>query len=240
MHARRRTIRCRHTRLLCFTLVCHFCPFRVQPVIDNSFIRNRVNWENNLVKVEIASAYSLSSNASIDSTKSNTTGADDVIGHERASKIHIYCGIVAIVLYLVLQRLFGFVYLCSQASYRLHAGLMRGIMGTTMRFFRVNDSGRILNRFSKDMSIIDSSVPSAVYYTTSVSMVMRARDHTELMLPLKYIFSVFAAIDFYTSTDIFRSCFAHLAGVRVDGHFLWIATRVREHGALYETHRSHW
>lgn len=144
-------------------------------------IRNRVNWENNLTKVELTRSHSLlSSNASIaiatsiasknDAIRSNITKADEGIDDERAKNIYIYCGIVAFLLYLVVQRLFGFVYLFSHASNRLHSRLMRGVMQTTMRFFCVNDSGRILNRFSKDINIVDTSVPSAVYYTINVSM----------------------------------------------------------------------
>lgn len=104
-----------------------------------------------------------------DVIRSNISLEHDVIDHERAKNIYIYCGIVAIVLYLVLQRLFGFVYLCSRASRRLHSRLMHGVMQTNMRFFSVNDSGRILNRFSKDISIVDTSVPPAVYYTIYVN-----------------------------------------------------------------------
>lgn len=141
----------------------------------------RVNWENDLKKASFAHSNLLSSsNASIavaadavtkdDVIRSDISSADDAIDQERAKNIYIYCGIVVLVLYLVVQRLFGFVYLCSQASNRLHSRLMRGIMRTTMRFFCVNDSGRILNRFSKDISIIDTSVPTAVYYSIYVNM----------------------------------------------------------------------
>lgn len=100
---------------------------------------------------------------------SNISTADNVIEHERAKNIYIYCSIVAIVLYLVVQRLFGFVYLCSRASSRLHWRLMHGVMQTSMQFFGENNSGRILNRFSKDISIIDTSIPPAVYYTVYVN-----------------------------------------------------------------------
>lgn len=141
----------------------------------------RVNWENDLKKAEFEHPHSLSSlNASIavaadvvtndDAISSNISSADDAIDQERAKNMYIYSGIVAVVLYLVVQRLFGFVYLCSRASNRLHSRLMRGVMRASMRFFCVNNSGRILNRFSKDISIIDTSVPTAVYYTIYVNI----------------------------------------------------------------------
>lgn len=37
--------------------------------------------------------------------------------------------------------------------------MFRGVITTTMRFFNLNPSGRILNRFAKDMGIIDELLP---------------------------------------------------------------------------------
>lgn len=137
--------------------------------------KHRVNWENDLQRAEFVHSNASSAASKADVIRSNIFSADDAIDHERAKNIYIYCGIVGVVLCLVVQRLFGFVHLCSRASNRLHSRLLRGVMRATMQFFYANDSGRILNRFSKDISIIDTSVPNAVYYTIYVNMRMRAR-----------------------------------------------------------------
>lgn len=48
------------------------------------------------------------------------------------------------------------------ASKRLHDTMFRGISHATMHFFNTNSSGRILNRFSKDMGAIDELLPTAL------------------------------------------------------------------------------
>lgn len=45
--------------------------------------------------------------------------------------------------------------MCLTASQKLHDGMFKGIISTTMRFFDTNPSGRILNRFSENLGLID-------------------------------------------------------------------------------------
>lgn len=47
-----------------------------------------------------------------------------------------------------------------RASRRLHDAMFNGVTRATMYFFNTNPSGRILNRFSKDMGQIDEYLPS--------------------------------------------------------------------------------
>lgn len=44
---------------------------------------------------------------------------------------------------------------CIKSSKRLHDTLFNSIISTKMQFFNVNPSGRILNRFAKDIGLID-------------------------------------------------------------------------------------
>lgn len=48
---------------------------------------------------------------------------------------------------------------CVQCSKNLHNAIFARIAAAPMRFFHVNPSGRILNRFSKDMGIVDDYLP---------------------------------------------------------------------------------
>jgi ATP-binding cassette subfamily C (CFTR/MRP) protein 4 len=48
---------------------------------------------------------------------------------------------------------------CSKASKNLHNNMLITILNTTMTFFNHHPSGRILNRFSKDMGSIDEEIP---------------------------------------------------------------------------------
>ncbi|XP_055536617.1 probable multidrug resistance-associated protein lethal(2)03659 isoform X2 [Wyeomyia smithii] len=107
-------------------------------------------------------------------------GRNETIGNSSASEGHsklegtifaslsreqylmIYSGAMAVMLCLSLNRSFSFFYLCLRASIRLHDQLFRGITRATMYFFNTNPSGRILNRFSRDIGCIDIFLPSAM------------------------------------------------------------------------------
>ncbi|VVC26208.1 Hypothetical protein CINCED_3A017920 [Cinara cedri] len=54
-----------------------------------------------------------------------------------------------------------FVSVCMRASVNLHNAMFTAITRATMYFFNTNSSGRILNRFSKDMGAIDEMLPAA-------------------------------------------------------------------------------
>lgn len=49
-----------------------------------------------------------------------------------------------------------------KASRNLHNLMYRGVTRATMYFFNTNPSGRILNRFSKDMGQIDEMLPAVM------------------------------------------------------------------------------
>jgi ATP-binding cassette subfamily C (CFTR/MRP) protein 4 len=51
---------------------------------------------------------------------------------------------------------------CSKASNNLHNNMLITILNTTMTFFNHHSSGRILNRFSKDMGSIDEALPASL------------------------------------------------------------------------------
>lgn len=80
----------------------------------------------------------------------------------RHEYIRNYSLSMLIVLCLVFQRSFSFFIMCLRASRNLHDKLFRGITRATMYFFNTNPSGRILNRFSKDIGSIDTTLPVAL------------------------------------------------------------------------------
>uniref|UniRef100_A0A1B0DIE5 Uncharacterized protein n=1 Tax=Phlebotomus papatasi TaxID=29031 RepID=A0A1B0DIE5_PHLPP len=52
--------------------------------------------------------------------------------------------------------------MCLRASVKLHDKLFRGLTRARMLFFNTNPSGRILNRFSKDIGCVDAQLPVAM------------------------------------------------------------------------------
>lgn len=80
----------------------------------------------------------------------------------RIECIYIFTGLTVLTIGVTLIRSFAFFGTCMRASIRLHDRMFRSISRATMRFFNTNTSGRVLNRFSKDMGSVDEMLPIAL------------------------------------------------------------------------------
>lgn len=80
----------------------------------------------------------------------------------RIECIYIFTGLTVLTISVTLIRSFAFFGTCMRASIRLHDRMFRSISRATMRFFNTNTSGRVLNRFSKDMGAVDEVLPTAL------------------------------------------------------------------------------
>ncbi|XP_063224182.1 ATP-binding cassette sub-family C member 4-like isoform X2 [Bacillus rossius redtenbacheri] len=84
--------------------------------------------------------------------------------------IYIYAAITALTVVIALSRSFLFFTLCMRASVRLHNAMFVSITHATMWFFNNNPSGRILNRFSKDIGAIDDLLPQVMIDVLQIGM----------------------------------------------------------------------
>lgn len=82
---------------------------------------------------------------------------------DRLNYVYFYTCLIAIVLYLVFQRALALFYFCLKAARRMHEKLFDGVCRAEMYFFNTNSSGRIINRFSKDINDIDYYLPTVLY-----------------------------------------------------------------------------
>lgn len=112
------------------------------------FYNDRVNWEEQVV---------------IESRSDNSD-----VKSERENMIIIYTSLLGLTLIVYILRTYGFFAMCLRISLRLHDRLFRGITNTSMYFFNTNSSGRILNRFSKDIRVVDNDVPHTLIDCLSV------------------------------------------------------------------------
>jgi len=93
------------------------------------------------------SAYTYTSNSTI------------IIGFDNSFYLNWYIGLcISACIFMILRFVFQFRY-CVSAGIRLHDRMFKSILHTTVRFFDVNPVGRILNRFSKDLGLIDDLMP---------------------------------------------------------------------------------
>jgi len=83
--------------------------------------------------------------------------------------LYIYGVLILAVISVTLSRGFIFFAICMRASKRLHDKSFLSLLHSPMRFFDTNPSGRILNRFSKDMGAVDELLPKAIIEATQVS-----------------------------------------------------------------------
>lgn len=72
---------------------------------------------------------------------------------------------------VAISRSVLFYKLAMLSSIKLHHLIFDNVVGATMRFFDTNPSGRILNRFSKDMGSVDEALPKALLDSSQVGKI---------------------------------------------------------------------
>lgn len=73
---------------------------------------------------------------------------------------------------LALTRSVIFFRFCAVISQNLHDNMFRGLISSPMRFFDLNPSGRIMNRFSKDIGSTDEDLPKSFLDATQINLCM--------------------------------------------------------------------
>ncbi|XP_037945079.1 multidrug resistance-associated protein 4 [Teleopsis dalmanni] len=86
--------------------------------------------------------------------------------------LYIYGALIVGVVIMTVFRGYLFFKVCMHASKVLHDRMFGCILHATMRFFDTNPSGRILNRFSKDMGAIDEYLPRSMMDFIQIALVM--------------------------------------------------------------------
>ncbi|XP_033334914.2 ATP-binding cassette sub-family C member 4 isoform X1 [Megalopta genalis] len=122
--------------------------------------------------------------------------------------IYTYSALTVLTIVITLMRSFTFFTTCMKASTKLHDRMFRSISRATMRFFNTNTSGRVLNRFSKDMGAIDELLPSAMIDCTQIGLsligiiVVVAMANPWLLIPTVVIGIIFFYLRvFYLATS---------------------------------------
>lgn len=86
--------------------------------------------------------------------------------------IYIYSAIITSLFVIAFMRSITFFHFCVSASQNLHDKMFYGLISTTMRFFERNPSGRILNRFTKDIGSTDEALPKAFLDAIQINLMM--------------------------------------------------------------------
>ncbi|KAG5889081.1 hypothetical protein JTB14_004925 [Gonioctena quinquepunctata] len=87
----------------------------------------------------------------------------------------IYYSVLIVTLIItVFLRSVSFYRWCLTASTRLHNKMFNNIVYSPMIFFNTNPSGRILNRFSKDIGALDETLPMTLLDTIQIGLAVAA------------------------------------------------------------------
>lgn len=86
--------------------------------------------------------------------------------------MYIYTGLIVALFLVALARSMLFYKLAMISSQKLHDNMFLSVIYSPMRFFDTNPSGRILNRFSKDIGSIDELLPKAVLDAAQIILLM--------------------------------------------------------------------
>lgn len=136
-----------------------------------------------------------------------TSDVDD--GDERSVGFYmgVYLALIVFFCVCVLGRSLLLARLGLRASLELSRGLLRSVMRNSVRFFDTTPVGRILNRFSADLGLIDTRSGSLSEHTgaTLVSLVLTAVLICVVAPPVLLIFLVLTPILYGIQRDYRRS-----------------------------------
>ncbi|XP_049883671.1 probable multidrug resistance-associated protein lethal(2)03659 [Pectinophora gossypiella] len=121
-------------------------------------------WLKEWVNIEEAnSAAVVAARNSSDNPPPDFTALPNNVFHlTREQCVMMYAALIVTCAVFTWNKLVVFYNTCIRASARLHDHMFRGVTNAPMWFFHHNPSGRILNRFSKDIGQVDTLLPVAL------------------------------------------------------------------------------
>lgn len=124
-----------------------------------------------------------------------TLNPDGLLSTTDAIYVYTFCIIACTITTLV--RSFLYMKICMSSSCNLHSTMFSNLLQARMSFFHTNPSGRILNRFSKDMGTMDELLPKAMLEALQVCCVvcgiltMEAIINQWMLIPIAILVIVF-------------------------------------------------
>ncbi|XP_037871800.1 ATP-binding cassette subfamily C member 4 isoform X1 [Bombyx mori] len=91
---------------------------------------------------------------------------------DTAQYLYVYTALIICCIFFITARAFMFFKVCMTSSRNLHNDMFHSMLRGVMRFFDSNSSGRILNRFSKDIGALDELLPRFLLECIQIYLVM--------------------------------------------------------------------
>ena len=109
----------------------------------------------------VLTLYALTTTAQYTSTWWISQWSAQTYGDDVWFYVSINVGISAVACVFTLLRLLALYSASLRASRVMHNQALRGVLGAAMSFFDVTPTGRLLNRFSKDLQVVDMQISTA-------------------------------------------------------------------------------
>ncbi|XP_041970656.1 probable multidrug resistance-associated protein lethal(2)03659 [Aricia agestis] len=123
-------------------------------------------WLKDWVNLEESYSMKLANSSLQENNQTESVEYTDItankFGLSRSACVYVYAALIGVCVFFTWNKLLVFYNTCIRASVALHDNMFRGVTNAPMWFFHHNPSGRILNRFSKDMGQVDSLLPIAL------------------------------------------------------------------------------
>ncbi|KAJ8602522.1 hypothetical protein CTAYLR_001297 [Chrysophaeum taylorii] len=84
----------------------------------------------------------------------------------------VYASVVGVAMASALGASAMFFSVTSRASTQLHDGALRRVLASPLSFFHANPSGRVVNRFSSDVSAVDELLAQSLFDFIQVALIM--------------------------------------------------------------------
>lgn len=172
--------------------------------------------------------------------------------------VYLFSAITICTIIATFWRSFALVNACVRASKTLHNAMFEKITKAQMYFFNTNPSGRILNRFSKDMGQIDELLPSIwidliQHFLTIFGVIfVTSLVNPFFLIPIIMIATLFYYLRIYylktssslkrleatTRSPIFTHLSASLNGLSTIRAFQAESILISEFDSLQDTHSS--
>ncbi|XP_032235067.2 ATP-binding cassette sub-family C member 4 isoform X2 [Nematostella vectensis] len=132
---------------------------------------------------------------------------------KKIEPIAIYGALIAITILLAVGHTVMFFVVVLNASQTLHTKMANAVLRVAMNFFHENPTGRILNRFSRDIGIMDEELPrlmlDGIHHTTFViGVVILSLTANYMVLiagvPLGLVFGLLSRYYLKTSMEVSR------------------------------------
>ncbi|XP_031345834.1 probable multidrug resistance-associated protein lethal(2)03659 isoform X2 [Photinus pyralis] len=101
-------------------------------------------------------------------TNASNYSSHALVDNSQTMYIYVYSAITIASIVIVALRSYLYFNLALKSSQRLHNNMFNKVTGATMHFFNTNSQGRIINRFSQDVSAVDTLLPNVLIETVQL------------------------------------------------------------------------